>query len=108
MIRIDFLVKPNGDILGFNIKGHANFGIHGQDIVCAAVSSPVYMVANTVTEVLKVPAEFNIKEESGEFNFIIKESGVSACRDLFSGLKMHLLALEEQYSKNIRVNYREV
>ena len=46
MIRAVFFEGENGR--GFEISGHAG-GSAGRDIVCAAVSSAVYMAANTVT-----------------------------------------------------------
>ena len=108
MIRIDFLIEPDGDILGFDIKGHANFSNYGQDIVCSAVSSVIYMVANTITEVLNIPAEVKVDEKRGKFHLLVPEDRAYACRDIFLGLKIHLLSLEEQYNKNIQVNYTEL
>lgn len=37
MIEIK-VVRENGELLGYEIKGHAKFANEGEDIVCAAVS----------------------------------------------------------------------
>ena len=54
MIRIQFLTQPEGALQGFFMEGHAECGEAGQDIVCAAVSSAAYLVANTLTEICRV------------------------------------------------------
>ncbi len=66
MIRAVFFEGENGR--GFEISGHAG-GNAGTDIVCAAVSSAVYMAANTVTEIIKVHAD--ISEQDGHLTFSV-------------------------------------
>lgn len=65
MIRADFLSLPDGRLLGFRLCGHAGWGEEGTDIVCAAVSSAAYLVANTATDVLGVtPLSLRVAEDS--------------------------------------------
>ena len=94
MIRADFLILPDGRLLGFRLAGHAGWGEEGTDIVCAAVSSAAYLVANTVTDVLGV-APLSLRDEP-------------ACRDFLRGLKLHLCGLEEQYPAHMKVSYLEI
>lgn len=68
MIRAVFFEGENGR--GFEIRGHAG-GNAGRDIVCAAVSSAVYMAANTVTDVIKIHAD--ISEQDGHLKFSVSE-----------------------------------
>ena len=84
---------------GFEIRGHAG-GNAGRDIVCAAVSSAVYMTANTVTEIIKVHAD--ISEQDGHLKFSVGEENDSAVAVL-DGLKLHLTELSKQYPKKIKV-----
>ena len=55
---------------GFLIKGHSGFAESGEDIVCASVSSVAYMVANTITEILKVNAKIEVND--GKMKLIVK------------------------------------
>ena len=104
MIYADFLVLRGGRTVGFSLSGHAEAGEPGQDIVCAAVSSAAYLIANTITEVLHVPAE--VSEDDGEMRLLIREEKyLSLCRNCFEGFRLHMTALEEQYPDNISVNY---
>ncbi|MFR7477837.1 MAG: ribosomal-processing cysteine protease Prp, partial [Acutalibacteraceae bacterium] len=44
MIRASFeKSRATGFFTGFTVKGHAGYSEEGSDIVCAAVSSAVYM-----------------------------------------------------------------
>ena len=107
MIRAEFFTTQQGELLGFQIKGHAGAAKKGGDVVCAAVSSAAYMAANTITEILHADAMAAVDEEGGMFLRISKKDAPN-CSDLLKGFKLHLLALEEQYPENIHVNYTEV
>ncbi len=107
MVTAYFLAPPDGKLLGFHILGHAACGEAGQDIVCAAVSSAAYLVANTVTDILSV-TPFSMEVGEGEMHFEISPRDERICRVLLAGLKLHLLGLEEQYPQAVRVTTIEV
>lgn len=105
MIVVGFLTTRDGELVGFDVSGHSCYRDIGNDIVCAAVSSALYMAANTITEIIKSDADVLISE--GKMFFKIRQVSLS-CRDVLLGLKLHMLALEEQYPENVQVNYVEV
>ena len=99
MIRINFN-KDGGFITGFECKGHSMSAEHGQDIVCAAVSSACLMAANTVTDVIGLEADAAATD--GYLRLEIKDSPQPA-QDILNGLEVHLRELEKQYPENIKV-----
>ena len=103
MIQADFFVNASGELTGFRITGHSGAAEAGSDIVCAAVSSAAYLVANTVSDVLG--AEARITADEGYMSVRVADRDVRGCRVLLEGLKLHLLGLEEQYPKSIQVSY---
>lgn len=107
MICVQVLTAPNGDILGFSIDGHAGYGEAGSDIVCAAVSSAAFLIANTVTDVMHIPAQVLV-DDDGSMHLRVNKGDAVQCRNLFAGFKLHMEGLEEQYPENIQVNYLEV
>lgn len=107
MLNVKFYVLPNGKIIGFSILGHCGYEESGKDIVCAAVSSVVYMVINTFTDILNIEVK-NVFIEEGRLEFILNENDEIQARTLLEGLKLHLVGLEEMYPKNIQINYVEV
>ena len=105
MIKVEFF--GNSPVLGFSIKGHSGYSEHGSDIVCAAVSSAAYMVANTITEILKVEP-LQLYENDGEMRLELDESSAQKCSDILSGFVLHLHSLSEEYKKYIKVTISEV
>ena len=109
MISIKVFVTPQGSVLGFELFGHSGYDEFGKDIVCSAVSSAVYMVINTLSEVLNIDFEIlDIEEKNAYFKFKISNENFCICKYIMIGLKNHLVNLEEQYYKNIKVSYVEV
>lgn len=107
MIKINFLTDEKGLLLGFDIYGHAEYDDHGHDIVCAAVSSAAFLTINTISEIIKIPADINVNNTGGMY-LKVNEDYANLCRDVLLGFKLHMLNLEEQYPQNITVNYMEV
>ena len=108
MTKVNLLTLANGDLVGFRITGHSGFAESGSDIVCSAISSAAYMTANTVTEIIKVSAEIDVNESDGGMLLRVFQKDATACRDILQGFKLHMLALEEQYSDYMIVNNTEV
>lgn len=109
MISIKVLVNAEGNILGFELFGHSGYDEYGKDIICAAVSSVVYMTINILSDILNVSFEdLIVDDKNAYFKFKISVKDFSICKFLMLGLKNHFLSLEEQYYKNIKVGYVEV
>ena len=87
-------------VCGFLIKGHADYGEYGNDIVCAAVSSAVYLVANTITEI--VHGDCKIVEKDGYFSLSMREySGTASA--MLDGLRLHLTELSKDYPQFVTI-----
>lgn len=100
MICANFLFGDNG--ASFTVKGHSGSAKAGEDIICAAVSSAVYMAANTLTEVLGLSPE--ITERDGFLSVTLKSvAEAKAASPVIEGLYLHMTGLEEQYSEFIHV-----
>ena len=108
MTKVNLLTLANGDLVGFRINGHSGFAESGSDIVCASISSAAYMAANTITDIINVSAEIDVDEKKGSMLLRVFQKDAVACRDILQGFKLHMLALEEQYSDYMIVNNTEV
>lgn len=104
MIRVRF--KTADDLLvGFHLSGHAGAGDHGQDIVCAAVSSAAYMTANTIIEILQAPVDVTVEDGLMDLTVLAL---VEDCQDVLSGFQLHLEAMQEQYPNRVHLMNTEV
>lgn len=107
MITVTFFENEKDFLLGFSVKGHAQMDEYGRDIVCAAVSSVVYMVVNTLTDVIKV----NLKQlvvNDGFVSVSVEPEDMFECGYLLLGFKLHMLGLKRQYPNFIGVNFKKV
>ena len=98
MIRVNMLAQ-NGCLVGMTAKGHAGADESGKDIVCAAVSSAVYMAANTITDVCHVEADIEV--EDGWFSLKIDVRDADVCRTVLEGFSLHLQQMQQQYPQYI-------
>ena len=106
MIKVIFHSK-SGIPTGFDFKGHAGYGTSGNDIVCASVSSAAYLVANTITEVMKVDADITV-DENGSMTLNVPEADTTKTKDILLGLELHIRELSKQYPKHVTITTTEV
>jgi len=100
MITITFLATAQ-KLTGFQISGHSGYAEAGSDIVCASVSSCAYLVANTVTDVLGLPAWAAASDGS----MLLEIHGdPTAAQPILKGFLLHAQALEEQYPSYLQCN----
>lgn len=88
--------RQNGRYCGFDVSGHAGYGTEGNDVVCAAVSSAVELVCNTITDFFKVKADVTVGENKISLRLI--ESSENA-QQLIESFYQHMLFVAEDYSK---------
>lgn len=101
MIEVCFFSR-NGFLTGFELSGHSSYAVRGEDIVCAAVSSAVYMAANTIREILNIESDVSIDEGKGEFRLTLFTTD-DRTELIMQGLRLHLTELSEQYDNDIRI-----
>ncbi|GAA0294907.1 hypothetical protein GGQ92_000707 [Gracilibacillus halotolerans] len=107
MIRVK-IKRDNGQIKSFQLKGHAESGPVGHDLVCAAVSGITFGAVNAVLELCNVPLEIDqAGSEGGFLKVTIEDMQPSpdlekACL-LFEGMLISLQTVEHDYSKHISI-----
>ncbi|MBO7357202.1 MAG: ribosomal-processing cysteine protease Prp [Lachnospiraceae bacterium] len=70
MINITFTDNEKSEIV-LEIKGHANYGEEGKDIVCAGVSTLFYTLANVLEDNKKMLKTLNYEMEKGEGTLLV-------------------------------------
>ena len=107
MIKAIFYSKDN-KVFGFKIKGHAEYGCYGKDIICAAVSA---LVINTVNSIEGFIGDSVVTEESedGLVRFKIVGDVSPESKLLLKSLRLGLCSIYEEYGdKYIQIYFREV
>ena len=107
MIKAIFYSK-NNKVFGFKIKGHAEYGCCGKDVVCDGVSA---LVINTVNSIEEFTEDCVVTEEcqDGLVRFKIVGNVSSQSKLLLKSLRLGLCSIYEEYGdKYIQIYFREV
>ncbi|MBQ7546714.1 MAG: ribosomal-processing cysteine protease Prp [Clostridia bacterium] len=102
MITVRFAFS-DGLYTGFSVHGHAGLAPKGEDVLCASVSSAAYLVANTLTEVCKVPCDAAVSD--GEMTVRLSEWDDASVQTLLKGFALHMRELSRQYPRQLKVIY---
>lgn len=105
------IVYDNNIIIGFKMKGHAEFNTKGPDILCASLSTASQMTINGVLDwtglsVQDTIKEYSVEEAILEFN-VDGFCESSVVQHLFKSFEMYVCALENQYEKFVKVERRQ-
>ena len=88
-------------IVSFELSGHSGAGEYGTDIVCSAVSSAVYMAANTIIEIMKISPETVVR--NGYLKLEMNLDDARKSKVITDGLYLHLSELQSQYPNNLKL-----
>ncbi len=102
--------KKNGRITRVECEGHIGYGVEGEDIVCAALSSIVQTAVLGVLGVAKVNAEYKTDEAKGALSLVIPDNisarQAEAVEIILSTLLLGVADLREGYSDFIELEVR--
>ena len=104
MITVSFYVKK--EPVGFEVSGHSGYADEGSDIICSAVSSCAYMIANTATEIMGLSPEIEVKD--GYMRLIFNDTEALKARDILNGFRLHINALADEYPGYIACKTRNI
>lgn len=88
-------------IVSFELSGHSGAGEEGTDIVCSAISSAVYMAANTIIEIMKLNPETVVRD--GYLKIQMNSEDARKSKVITDGLYLHLSELQNQYPNNLKL-----
>ena len=88
-------------VISFELSGHSDAGEEGTDIVCSAISSAVYMAANTIIEILKLNPKTVVRDGYLKVQMTYEDARKS--KVITDGLYLHLSELQNQYPNNLKL-----
>ena len=101
MIKFIAVKNTDGSIRQFTVSGHSGFAESGEDIVCAAVSSTVWMTINGIEK--QNLARLSYKERDGFVDCIVEEKFSDGADVLLNSLVMFIAELSEQYKEFLKL-----
>ena len=100
MTKAKFLFSDD-TVVSFELSVHSGAGEEGTDIVCSAISSAVYMAANTIIEIMKLNPETVVRDGYLKLSMNIEDARES--KVITDGLYLHLSELQSQYPNNLKL-----
>ena len=67
------VVKRNNSIVSVECDGHTGYGVEGEDVVCAALSSIVQTALLGLLQVVGVKVDFKVDEQKGYLKMSVPE-----------------------------------
>ncbi len=114
MTNVKIFRNKNGDILKYEVSGHADYDDHGRDILCAAVSvlsQTTILALNKVCKINENDIEFCIDEKTGYLEVAISKGLKAEQRNnaniVLETMVVGLEDLATQYPKHISLMEKE-
>ncbi len=105
MTTVQFF-KSNGQWIGYHASGHSGYGVEGEDIVCASISTALQMVATGLKDVKKLRPKVKISNDQAEMDCQLVAS-VEQAQDMLEMLYITILDLAKQYPKYLKLEVIE-
>ncbi len=106
MIQVQ-VKRCEGNIVSFEISGHANSGPYGFDLVCAAVSAVSFGSVNAALKLSTTELTIDQREDGGYLKVDIPDSLREEQRDkvqlIFEAMIVSLQTIEREYKQFIRI-----
>lgn len=110
MITVTIQQNKNGNITSFQMDGHANFSVKGQDIVCAGASAISFGMINAVMELTNVEPIIEQKQDGGYLSCSFPDDLPKEIEDqvqlLLKGMVISLQTIERDYGEYITIHFQ--
>ena len=111
MINAVFCKTQFSGPVSFSFTGHADSGVYGHDLICAAISAMCALTVNTLDEVFRIGGK--IENNDGGFLSYTLPAGLNAERvrtasGIIAGLMLQTQDYSLQYPKNIVVKIKTI
>ena len=105
MIQVSLFRNKTKHIVRFTVEGHADYGVAGTDIVCAAVTTAAMTAVNGLTDIAKIDMVPTVREGFLDCRLpktLTKEER-SRADLLLESMVLSLQNFEEQYGAYITI-----
>ena len=111
MIKVTVIRDQSGLIHSFEMKGHANFAEHGQDLVCAGASAVSFGAVNAISVLTKTTPIIKQKGNGGylyvEVPSIENADKAAQIQLILESMIVSLQTIEQDYEKYIQITFKK-
>ena len=110
MTEIKLFRDRDANIVKGVMSGHTDYADMGSDIVCASISSVIFMALNGIEKVLNT--QFGYETGDGYLEFVLPcdldDDKIKEINILLDSMYLFLKELEKQYPDNVMITELEV
>lgn len=103
MITINIYRDNSGNIIAYDVSGHAGAAAAGHDIVCAAVSALSQAPILGLEHYLKLKPQYTVNEESGVFTLKLGSEPDAGTQAILETMYFALQSIERQFPQYVKV-----
>ena len=110
MTEIKLFRDGDANIVKGVMSGHTDYAESGSDIVCASISSVIFMALNGIENVLNIRFGYSVDDALAEFILPddLDDEETSKINILLDSMYLFFKDLEAQYPDNVKVTELEV
>ena len=105
MIEVNIRGNDDGQVVSFNMNGHADFDEYGKDIVCAGASAVVFGNVNAIIAMTDADPDIKLEDDGGYLEFSVENPNDEKLQTLLKAMIISLKTIEEEYNDYIRIEY---
>ena len=99
------ILKKNGFIYEYQVKGHSGYAESGSDIVCSAISVASQMALVGLKEVLKLDVFSDIKD--GYLRVELKDFENESAQSILQSMMLTFKDITKNYSQYVKMEVKE-
>ena len=105
MIKVIVARNSEQHITGFTMDGHADFDVHGKDLVCAGASAVVFGSVNALYALTDYEPAVDMAEEGGYLSVKLENASDDKIQLILETMIVSLTTIESEYNEFIKLEY---
>ena len=109
MIKVKIVKGSLGHVTEFTVEGHSGYSIHGEDIVCSAVSVLAQTALIGLQDVVGIEATYEIKDGylKCQMPFVKEKEKMIKANAILDTMVLGLNNIKKNYSSFIQMDIKE-
>ncbi|CDZ99827.1 hypothetical protein BN1048_00676 [Jeotgalicoccus saudimassiliensis] len=103
MIRVIVARNSKNHITGFTMDGHADFDVHGKDLVCAGASAVVFGSVNALFALTDYEPAIDMADEGGYLSVKLEDTSDDNVQLILETMIVSLKTIESEYNEFIKI-----
>jgi len=105
MIKVIIQQDSEQRITGFTMSGHADFDVHGKDLVCAGASAVVFGTVNALYALTDCEPDVDMADEGGYLSVKFEDASDDSVQTILETMIVSLKTIESEYNEFIKLEY---